>query len=380
MADLERFERTFQERMVTHAMTVDSPFDAWRITRETAAALGSTRSVPGWRNARGAASRGRVTAAFAGVLLVGAAVIVAGTGQATPRPPTETAPTVRFLQLSSTGLELDRGFAVAALPDGRALVVGDSAAAGKAAIFDPATLRFRDAGQLPITLDTPTIAATALQDGRILVTGPGSSEPAQIWDPASSSFRVAGAPVTVLPTLQPFPLPDGRLLFGRGTDAFGRGTAAQVFDPATETFSAARAADDRPILPRGARMPDGRLFVTGAKASWLVDPTTGDRVSTGGLDDGADWHAWSSAHHWAEPCAVVALADGSVLALGGRRTGPASPPDTDDAGLWDPGTGVFQPVGPLPVRLQICAAAALPDGRALVIQGNGEAALLVTRS
>ncbi|MFN8622123.1 MAG: hypothetical protein U0869_15435 [Chloroflexota bacterium] len=377
MTDLERFERTFEDRVLAHAVTIDAPFDAWHITRETAAVARSARSVRGWRDARRAASRGRVTAAVAGVLLVGSAVVVAGAGQQSPPPPTVTPPTASFLELGWTDFYFDRA-AVAALPDGRALIVGDSSARGKAAIFDPATNRFHDAGQLPVIVQMPTATATALRDGRVVVTEPGSSIPAQVWDPASSSFHLAGTPVTALPALAPSVLSDGRLLFARGTDQFGRETDAQVFDPATESFTAAGAVGDSPILPAGTWLPDGRLFVAGAETSWLIDPTTGDRRPTGGLDDGADWHAWSADHHWVEPCAVVALADGSVLALGGRRSGSESPPETDDAALWEPTTGVFQPLGRLPTRLAWCAAAALPDGQALVVGEEG--ALLVTRS
>lgn len=107
---------------------------------------------------------------------------------------------------------------------------------------------------------------------------------------------------------------------------------------------------------------DGRLLVVeGADGgATLYDPRTGSAEPVGPL----------APHR--SMARLVALADGRALVLGGRVDGEGFEyVDLQTAAVFDPATGAFSATGPTAEVRRFPATALLPDGRVLVVGGEG---------
>jgi hypothetical protein len=232
----------------------------------------------------------------------GRALIVGGYG---PTPPgtgfTTTWRTAEIFDPESrsfapTGsmIALRGDHAAALLPDGRVLVTGGSSPVGglrSAEIYDPATGSFAAAADMGAIRWLHT--ATPLPNGRILIAGgqgagvPGGAHAsAEVYDPSSGQFLAAGPmPRAHGKGHTATPLADGRVLIlgGWSGDFFEPTAAADIFDPATNSFTAVGAM----ILPRfeheAALLPDGRVMIVGGQSdegdnlrfTEIFDPATG---------------------------------------------------------------------------------------------------------
>jgi len=88
--------------------------------------------------------------------------------------------------------------------------------------------------------------ATRLADGRVLVIG-GSADgwsyndhcyaEAEIYDPATGSFTATGSMADALVAQTATLLPDGRVLIAGGHDASTDVAGAEIWDPETGTFA-----------------------------------------------------------------------------------------------------------------------------------------------
>jgi Ca2+-binding RTX toxin-like protein len=168
------------------------------------------------------------------------------------------------------------GAAAAPLPDGRVLVAGGNDGnqfLSSAEVFNPATNSFSSAGIGSMSVPRYHAAAAPLPDGRVLVAGGGrevggplGSDPssAELFDPATNSFSSAGIGSMSRPRIGPAaPLPDGRVLLAGGfADAPGA-AGAEVFDPATNSFSSAGIGSVSAPRDVAAPLPDGRVLVAG---------------------------------------------------------------------------------------------------------------------
>jgi hypothetical protein len=289
------------------------------------------------------------------------------------------------------------GAVAAPLPDGRVLVAGGSYYDGfvscpylycpqilitwrSAEIFDPVTGSFSSTGSM--TVPRTGAAAAPLPDGRVLIAGGGhydgsnfvAEDSAEIFDPATGSFSPTGSMTEVRTGAAAAPLPDGRELIAGGGhydgSSFESQDSAEIFDPATGSFA---STGWRMTVPRtgavAAPLPGGRVLVAGGgpyepRGAEIFDPATGSFSSTGSISipGGA---------------AVAApLPDGRVLVGGGG--------DEDrSAQIFDPATGSFSPLmeflkpdGPWIVANRPMiegrsggVAAPLPDGRVLLAGG-----------
>ena len=269
------------------------------------------------------------------------------------------------------------GHAIVALPDGRVLVVGGWEGFGpidSAELWDPASGTFTAAGTLQLPRNHAT--ATLLQDGRVIVVG-GYAGPyeyasnavpsADLWDPDSRSFSPTGPLATARAGHDALLLADGRVL------VTGRGPA-EAWDPATGTFLSLGAVPQAPPT----LLADGRiLFVVGMSAE-VWDPGSSIASKSGALRSARTSHT------------ATLLPDGRVLIIGGRAHpggGETGWIDNDgrsvlqaqggslsrlaSAELWDPATGLFSPAGELARGRIGHSATQLPDGRVLVLGGQG---------
>lgn len=269
------------------------------------------------------------------------------------------------------------------LADGRVLLAGGQSnfrdREDLVAVWDPADGRWTEPGALAQARAGHALAL--LYDGRVLVTGgewlgraPGSVATEELLDPdAGATHPTAGSPMVQPRAFHTATvLGGGRVLVAGGLNSFSGGDAveAELFDPATETFTYTGSL----AHPRGGhaavRLGDGRVLVVGGlDAAWtyvaeaeLWDPDTGAFTPAGALTTPRADHT------------ATLLADGRVLVAGGTD---ADGTRLDTVELWDPATRAFTP-GParLGAARALHTATALPDGRVLVVGGeDGHAAL-----
>lgn len=297
--------------------------------------------------------------------------------------------------------------AAAVLADGRVLVVGGAASfTGPAAeLFDP------DAGAWTASWDVPAssqVDATTLDDGRVLVTGAGPlDDQALLFEPADGGWtQVPMVSAHVGHVAQK--LDDGRVLVAGGWDGNAQAkSSAEIFDPATSTFSPAADMHVARFEAASALLPGGEVFVFGGDlyvasdggpslgtaeiyspdaGAWrsaaatplkVIEPVAATLPDGRVLVVGQDEYYDPSADNWSPSCgpdvigaAMVELRDGSFLVLGGYTRGGV----LDIARRYRPGLG-WAIDCPMPVAMSEATAALLPDGRVLVV---GSSAVLYT--
>jgi hypothetical protein len=260
---------------------------------------------------------------------------------------------------------VDRVFGTATLlSDGRVLSAGgyDVDASRDAItdeIYDPKTGRFTPVG--PVAPHTNPVSVV-LADGRVLILGGDYNSPvaqlaADIFDPASGTFTAAGsAPRDGYASGGPGGrgisaslLGNGKVLVVEAGD--GRTWSTEIYDPSTNTFTpSATSAHLRGATPFLAKLPDGRamLFGGGNAAVEAYDPTTG---TFGRLANMPGANVVS---------AFATLTDDRILALGvvglsllGRTGSPQTP-----GGLFD--------------RLPPASARPAPDNATTAVALDGE--------
>jgi hypothetical protein len=308
------------------------------------------------------------------------------------------------------------------LRDGRVLIAGgaggmaaglsgtgteDASALASADLYDPATGTYTPTGSMakPRAFHT----ATLLADGRVLIQGGGAPAadqassgaapepnvvpPPEIYDPATGQFSPAGGD-TLIPLVLATStlLQDGRVLFAGGqtvaptpagatpdpNQSSGVPTGeAELFDPASGTFSATGSMADPRLWHTATALPDGRVLIVGGttntdlmtsgqtadpttRSAEVYDPATGTFAPTGAPIAPRMGHA------------AVALQDGRVLISGGLDTDQATPQSfATSAEIYDPATGTFTATGDMVAGQAFHTATLLPDGRVL-IAGFGE--------
>jgi hypothetical protein len=244
-------------------------------------------------------------------------------------------------------------FAAAALPDGRVLVAGGlfidfsqhGRALGSAEIWDPETGTWAETD----AMSSPRLGAVAvtLSDGRVLVAGGvpewGGDVPldsAEIFDPEARSWSPAGTLSGPRDRFSIVALPDGGALVLGGVLA-GIGAAGETlypsgvmssverFDPGTNTWSPTDDFDAAGRRPATAALADGQIFAVAGRNAAIYNPLSGV------------WTTISPIPDLRYDATAVLLEDGSVLVAGGWSTWV---PDTPGCPTPIPGTWRFIPV------------------------------------
>ncbi len=232
---------------------------------------------------------------------------------------------------------------------------------------------------LAMTTPRANAAAIRLRDGRVLICGGtatgevgGVLSSAELFDPATRSFTPTGA-MTVRRAGQTITmLRDGRVLVTGGVQNAGFRSelaSAEIYDPATGTFSATGSMS----MPREGHtatlLRDGRVLVVGG--SRQRHPDAGLRAE---IYDPASRQFWPTGHLNQPRVAHVAalLGTGKVLIAGGGRGGmPGGYISYDTAEMYDPASGSFTAMLAHMKSDRVGAAAVkLNDGRVLIVGGK----------
>jgi len=267
------------------------------------------------------------------------------------------------------------------LPDGQVLVIGGQAweisgnagwytgPKNSAEIYDPVTGTWSPTGILNIARSRTT-TATLLPTGQVLVTGGTETGSAELYDPATGRWRRTSSLITARSGHTATLLPNGRVLIVGGTQGGDSRTglpnyvrSAELYDPATETWSNAEAPSTSPSFHTTLRLPSGNLLTIGLRShsAYIANRDCTKLAELYNLATGR-WSASTSSPVFG--CALgqddrtraTQLASGLVLVTGGGR-----------AHLYNPATGEWS---------DTIAPTLAGSGHTLTLLANGQ--VLVT--
>jgi hypothetical protein len=215
---------------------------------------------------------------------------------------------------------------------------------------------------------------TLLPNGKVLVVGGIVREMiapniyrAELFDPLTGTWSQTGDNVVQRIGHTATLLPLGNVLVAGGC-YFGTGcpvaASAELYDPNSGTWAltgsliAARMAHTATLLPNGKVLvvggfePSANTHVSFASAE-LFDPATGTWSPTGALQTARRYHS------------ATLLPDGKVLVAGGIGSG-SEDPVLASAELYDPVSGAWSPTSNLAMASSEHSALLLPNGKTLV--------------
>lgn len=276
------------------------------------------------------------------------------------------------------------------LTSGKVLVAGgsdgwteDFIEAGNqfAELYDPASGTFSAAGKM--TDMRCFHAATVLQNGTVLLTGgfgqaldqPPVLSSAELYDPATNTFSAisgmrdtrAGHTATLLP--------NGMVLIaGGGTDGgwgfpiFGvANSSAELYDPASSSFTLTGSMSAPRFGHTATLLPNGKVLIAGGYSKGIVNTSTSALASTeiydpatGLFTPGPNMTEARGGH------TATLLANGVVLIAGGLTQNTVA---LASAELFDPVSGKFVPAGNMTIDREEHTATLLPNGRVLIVGG-----------
>ena len=262
------------------------------------------------------------------------------------------------------------------LLDGTVLIVGGESALTSAEIYDPATLTF-SATTGGTHANRRGHSATLLNDGRVLLAGGQDQLPkgvvthalAELYDPSTGTFSLTASLNDHRSVHSATLLPSGNVLIVGGIQTTSPGigfslASAEIYSVGGASFSftgsLTTGRGDLWIWSGSSLLGNGKVLVVGGTtaAAELFDPATGTFSATGSM---------ATRHHVGT---ATLLSDGRVLVAGGN-IGPFPVVITGRAELYNPATAVFTLAATMNVRRQQHSATLLLDGQVLVVGGFG---------
>jgi len=323
----------------------------------------------------------------AAVLADGTALVVSGfdfqgTASGLPVPAGEIYDPALDSFTVTGGMNAPRsGHTATLLANGKILIAGGADGAkvtlASAEIYDPKTTRLTPTG--PMNVPRAGHAAVRLRNGRVLLVGGGGSTAAELYDPASGTFSLTAGELTTARVAETATLlPDGTVLVTGGLDNFGHSlNTAEIYNPVSDKFSPTGTLNEARAIHAAALLKSGNVLLVGGStdsvlthaiaSAELYNPNTRKFIVTG-----------SMASPRTAPVAV-ALGDGTVMVSGGVDTKSTI---LSNAEVFNPKLGTFSTTEtPMSVGRLFHAAALLKNGRAIVTGGRsvvGDQVLSVT--
>ncbi len=194
-----------------------------------------------------------------------------------------------------------------------AAMIGAGAASTTAHALDAHVAEEEQAQSSSMATERRGHTATRLQDGRVLIAGGENSTGAlngtEIFDPATDTFSAAGNMDAARADHSATLLADGRVLIAGGRNSAGSLATTEIFDPATGTFSSGASMSVARAGHSATLFADGRIFIAGGDGNGSAE------LMTASLSESSLVGAMSGAR--AMHSAALML-DGRVLIVGGR--------------------------------------------------------------
>ncbi len=226
----------------------------------------------------------------------------------------------------------------------------------------------------PLTPRSWGDTATLLADGRVLVAGGGTADSvldtAEIYDPATGSWTATGRLTRPRVDHTATSLPDGKVLVVGGDckvdmQSLGCAGTAELYDPAVGAWSPTGGLNTPRAGFTATLLSTGKVLVAGGVdnsddslgSAELYDPATGTWTFTGNLVTPRLIHT------------ATVLADGRVLVVGGWYDDMLQQ-SAAAAEIYDPVSGTWSSTGGLHQGRAVHTATRLADGRVLVAGGE----------
>jgi hypothetical protein len=216
--------------------------------------------------------------------------------------------------------------------------------------------------------------ATVLNNGEVLITGGDDSTgspigSAELYNPATGTFTATGSMTTVRYRHTATLLNNGQVLITGGENSNNGSIAsnflasAELYDPATGTFTATGTMTTSRRFHTATLFPDGKVLIAGGgnlvcclASAELYDPTSGTFTATGSMGYAREEHS------------ATLLNNGQVLVAGGNN-GTGGVNGFVSAEVYDPMTGTFSVTGAPNIARAGHAATLLNNGGVLIAAG-----------
>ena len=238
-------------------------------------------------------------------------------------------------------------------------------------------------GQAGVTAATPNFqhreqfTFTRLLDGRVLMTGGLDAslvtiKQAEIFDPATGTFTAVPAMSTPRRYHTATLLPDGRVLVAGGVPTSSNNlpiATAEIFDPVLGTWSPTgsmntnRGYHTATLVGAKVLMAAGYNGTVALASAELYDPSTGSFTYTGSLATPRRFHQ------------ATRLSDGLVLVHGGQTPGSPNTVLTS-AEIYNPASGSWSTTGSMATARVLHSSTLLPSNLVLAVGGFSGAAIL----
>jgi hypothetical protein len=245
-------------------------------------------------------------------------------------------------------------FTAVLLQNGKVLVAGGlddlGRALASAEVYDPVSATFTaTANNMPNKASNFT--ATLLGNGTVLLAGGGNAS-AQLYNPATNSFSSTGGMGAQRSNHTATLLPNGQVLIAGGSNSAGTTqNTAQVFDPVSGSFKATGNMTAAREYHTATLLPDGKVLIAGGRtgsktysplaSAEIYDPSTGLFIAAGNMSAARYGH-------------TSALVNGVVLIAGGAGSATLS-----SAELYDPAHGTFTAAASMSAARQFFTATAV---------------------
>jgi hypothetical protein len=226
------------------------------------------------------------------------------------------------------------------LQNGQVLAFGGSTGNGEtfltsAELYNPASGKWTATGSMTTARSAGGFTTTPLKDGEVLIAGgrqnasSSALASAELYNPATGTFSPTGSMTEAHEGGTATLLPDGEVLIAGGLNSTGTLSKAELYDPATGTFSPTGSMATARFDHTATLLQNGEVLVAGGENSTgflfsaeLYNPATGTWTATGN-----ESNELFGAH-------AVLLANGEVFEVGNGGITELYNPAT---GSWSPG-------------------------------------------